>query len=463
MNIAVLNGSPKGNNSVTLQSVEYLKRYASETASFTVFNVGQRIKALSNPDYPEKLDEVMNAMIQADLILFCYPVYTCLAPYQLAQFIRLMKEHPRKGELKGKFVSQLTTSMHFYDYTAHRYIVENCEDLDMRTLEGLSAEMEDLLSGKGQRHLRDFFGRLCFGVDQQLPAYSGTVPAEVHDFCFEREEPVRTVCSDDSGDTVIVTDCRKDNRGLNNMIASFIDAYPGSVRLVNINDFAFKGGCLGCFQCSVTADCVYTDGFQNILRDEIQSSRAIIYAFSIVDHSMGPLFKCYDDRQFCNGHRTVTKGIYTAYLVQGKLRGERNLIDLIEARAEVGECYLAGIACDESYNDEQTHQSIADLARNLTYALEKRWEKPRNFFGVGGMKIFRDLIFLMRGLMKADHAFYKKHGHYDFPHNRVGRMILMQVLGFLMMIPSVRKRAQKEMTGILLKPYKKVLAGVKRN
>ena len=33
--------------------------------------------------------------------------------------------------------------------------------------------------------------------------------------------------------------------------------------------------------------------------------------------------------------------------------------------------------------------------------------RPANFYGVGGMKIFRDLIYVMQGLMKADHKFYK--------------------------------------------------------
>ena len=32
---------------------------------------------------------------------------------------------------------------------------------------------------------------------------------------------------------------------------------------------------------------------------------------------MGPLFKCYDDRQFCNGHRTVTMGAPQGYLISG--------------------------------------------------------------------------------------------------------------------------------------------------
>lgn len=40
------------------------------------------------------------------------------------------------------------------------------------------------------------------------------------------------------------------------------------------------------------------------------------------------------------------------------------------------------------------------------------------FLGVGGMKIFRDLIWMMQGMMKADHQFYKEHGIYDFPRKQ---------------------------------------------
>ena len=45
MRILVLNGSPKGENSITLQTIRYLeKRFPEET--FEVLHVGQRIKAL---------------------------------------------------------------------------------------------------------------------------------------------------------------------------------------------------------------------------------------------------------------------------------------------------------------------------------------------------------------------------------------------------------------------------------
>ena len=151
--------------------------------------------------------------------------------------------------------------------------------------------------------------------------------------------------------------------------------------------------------------------FDSFLRDTIQTADGFVYAFTISDHYTHSSFKCFDDRQFCNGHRTVTHGIPIAYLISGDYRYEPNLRMIVEGRAEVGGNYLAGVATDE----ENTAAEIRSLADNLAFAMEKGLSRPANFYGVGGMKIFRDLIYMMQGLMKADHKFYKEHGIYDFP------------------------------------------------
>ena len=92
---------------------------------------------------------------------------------------------------------------------------------------------------------------------------------------------------------------------------------------------------------------IYTDSFDDFLRKDIQTADAMVYAFSIKDHSMGAVFKLYDDRQFCNGHRSVTMGSPVGYLVSGNLSRENNLRMILEGRSEVGGNFLAGIACDE--------------------------------------------------------------------------------------------------------------------
>ena len=51
MHILVLNGSPKGADSVTLQTVNYLE-YKYPAHTFEVLHVGQRIKALEKDFAP---------------------------------------------------------------------------------------------------------------------------------------------------------------------------------------------------------------------------------------------------------------------------------------------------------------------------------------------------------------------------------------------------------------------------
>ena len=443
MKILVLNASPKGKNSATVHTALYLQALHPEH-QFTVLPVGQRIRA-----YEKDFAPVRTELEQAELILFCYPVYTFIAPYQLHRLIELIKADG--VDLRGKFASQITTSKHFYDVTAHRYIEENCCDLGMKVIRGLSADMEDLLCEKGRQEARNFFDQLIFSCQHgpfvvppvqppvmQRPAYQPCLPAE----------PRRQ-----GKDVVIVTNCAPDDEGLAGMIADFRAALPYESRVVNLREFPFDGGCLGCFGCAVTGKCVYKDGFDEFLRTQIQTADGFVYAFAISDHYTQSSFKCFDDRQFCNGHRTVTHGTPIAYLIRGDYRYEPNLRMIVEGRAEVGGNYLAGVATDEG----DTTAEIRSLAQNLAFAMENHLTRPANFYGVGGMKIFRDLIYVMQGLMKADHKFYKAHGIYDFPQKQKKRIWQMRLVGALMAVPSIQKQAKGKMTEAIVGPYQKVV------
>ena len=241
------------------------------------------------------------------------------------------------------------------------------------------------------------------------------------------------------------------------MIADFRAALPFESRVVNLRDFPFAGGCLGCFGCAVTGKCVYQDGFDEFLRTKIQTADAFAYAFTICDHYTHSSFKCYDDRQFCNGHRTVTHGTPIAYLISGDYRYESNLRMILEGRSEVGGNYLCGVATDE-INPAADIQNLAD---SLVFALQNKLSRLANFYGVGGMKIFRDLIYTMQGIMKADHQFYKQHGIYDFSQKQKKRIWQMKLAGALLLVPSVQKKMKGQMNRYIISPYEKVINQVK--
>ena len=438
MKICVINGSPRGKNSVTLQTMLYLeKRFPAH--EFDFLNVGAGIQS-----FERDMSGAVEAIRSTELLLFSYPVYTFLVPSQLHRFIELMK---RSGaDFRDIYVSQLSTSMHFYDITAHRFIEDNCHDMGMRVIHGLSAGMEDLLSPQGQQDAENFLRFVVHCVENGIyePAPSlGPRKAETY------TQTLSPGIKQEGFDTVIVGDLREGDEGLRAMIKDFTALYPYKTRFVNIGDFDFKGGCLGCFGCTATGKCVYKDGFDSMLRNSIQNSDAIIYAFSIRDHSMGSRFKMFDDRQFCNGHRTVTEGRSVAYIVNGDYQREENLKTLLEARAQVGHNFFAGAGYDIP--------SMESTAKRLAYALEHKYVQPRNFYGVGGMKIFRDLIWTMRGLMKADHQFYKARGLYDFPQKRRGRMLAMCLLGAIMRNSKDSGKMRARFNAGMMAPYKKVL------
>ena len=248
---------------------------------------------------------------------------------------------------------------------------------------------------------------------------------------------------------VIVTSAEEGDTSLENMTADFCAAAPFRTRVVNIAQYPMAGGCLGCFNCAATGKCIYKDGFDDFLRNNIQTADAIIFAFSIKDHSMGSRMKMFDDRQFCNGHRTVTMGKPIGYIVCGDLSREENLSAIMTARADVGGNFLAGIASDA--------EGIRSLAKSVNFALKKNIRQPQSFYGVGGMKIFRDLIWEMQGMMKADHEFYMSHGFYDFPQYKLGNMLKMKLVGAMVSNPELMKKAGINMTDGMLMPYEKVI------
>lgn len=455
MDILIVNGSPSGQNSITLQTVFYLqKKYPGHT--FTVLDAAQKIRQIQ-----KDFSESRAALESCDLILFCYPVYTFIATSQIHQFIRLMKEH--NVDVAGKPVSQITTSKHFYDITAHNYIKENCQDMGMKYIPGLSADMDDLLKPKGQKQATDWFGHMLWCIENGI--FERPVARPQAKLVEKVTVPEADTDVRDSSDRKHLIVVLKDSTNTNSTLEAMIQRFQALVstkgygtKVIDLGSYPFKGGCIGCFHCAPDGKCIFKDGFDTFLREEIQTGASIVFAFNILDHSMGPRFKMYDDRQFCNGHRTVTAGMPMGYLVTGNLDAEENLRMIIEGRGQVGGNYIAGVAT----NQDDPDREVDNLASNLVYALEKGFEQSSNFLGIGGMKIFRDLIYLMQGMMRADHRFYKERGLYDdFPQKQKGTIMKMKLVGMLMNNPRLMAKAGDKMNEGMVGPYRKVIDNVK--
>ena len=217
------------------------------------------------------MSPVIDLINKADL-LFSPTLYIFIASAQLQRFIELLKQSG--VSLEGKYAAQITTSKRFYDVTAHSYIEENCHDLKLKYIAGLSADMDDLLSVNGQKDAREFFEYVLWCAENDYYVKSPSVS------CSYTPAP-GTVPDDPSepktGDVVIVTDC-EENDPAQNKIARFRAVLPRKTRVVNIREYPFKGGCLGCFNCGV-GQVVYKDGTTTLRNDSV--GRGNVKTFTI--------------------------------------------------------------------------------------------------------------------------------------------------------------------------------------
>lgn len=73
------------------------------------------------------------------------------------------------------------------------------------------------------------------------------------------------------------------------------------------------------------------------------------------------------------------------------------------------------------------------------------------------MKIFRDLIYQMQGLMRADYRFFKKHGQMDFPQKHKGQILAMYLVGGMMNNKKLKAKMGNSMNEGMVAPYRKVI------
>ena len=119
MKLAVLNGSPKGKFSSTLQYALYIQKHYPQH-EFKIINVATEIDSLAAK--AAVFEGVMDEIRACDGVLWVFPLYHLLVPAQLKRFIELVFERNREAIFAGKYSATITTSIHYMDHTAHNYV-----------------------------------------------------------------------------------------------------------------------------------------------------------------------------------------------------------------------------------------------------------------------------------------------------------------------------------------------------
>jgi len=456
MKITVLNGSPKGDTSVTMQYVHYIQKEFPQH-ELKILNVSQRIKRLERDEqaFQEILDEVQSS----DGVLWASPVYFLLVPSQYKRFIELIAERGAEAVFERKYTAALTTSIHFYDHTAHNYLHAVCDDLEMKYVGSFSADMSDLMKEKGRAGLLVFADEFFEAIKNQPPTSKSYRPVTWREFEYNPDVAEAKI---DVGDKriLIVTDAKAHQTNLVRMIERFKLSFVQEIPVVNLNDLDIKGGCLGCLHCGYDNKCAYEgkDDYINFYNTQVKTADILIFAGAIKDRYLSSRWKMFFDRSFFNGHTPTLSGKQIGCIVSGPLSQNCNLRQVLEGWLELQPANLAGFVSDEYGDSADIDGLLQDLARRLVRFAAADYVRPSTFLGVGGRKLFRDEIWgRLRIVFQADHRAYKRLGLYDFPQKNVKTRMINAVVSLLLRIPGFRKEFAKRIKSGMIRPYQKIL------
>ena len=451
MQIAVISGSPKGEMSVTLQYVRFLEEAFPEH-TFSVVHAGRDIRSIERQG--EAWKRLLATVAESDGVLWATPVYVMLVPAQLKRFIELVGERNATDAFSGKYAACLTTSIRFFDHTAHAYLHGICDDLAMRYVGFCSAHMEDLRKEAFQEQLVLFFSDFLEAIAERRPVQREFPPLPASPAPYARTTPPAVV--ETRGKRVVILHDAEPGSGLAAMVGGLAACYGDSVRVAHIRDAAMKGACLGCCRCAFENTCVYDDGFLAFWEEYVAPADILVMAGTVRDRFLSAAWKQFFDRSFASGHIPAFKRKQVAYLVDGPLGHLATLREVLTGLAVMEGANLAGIVTGEPGGEIDA--ALHALAERSVRLSERGYVAPATFPAVAGHKVFRDEIWGgMRAIFKADDRYYRQHGLYDFPTRDYQQRIITRATSLAMAIPSVRRDVVKKMPSHMIRPLEKAI------
>ncbi len=455
MKIAVLNGSPKGEVSVTVQYIKFIQKKFPQH-ELKLLNVAHDIIKIENDD--GLFQSIVEEVKKSDGVIWAFPLYVFLVCSQYKRFIELISERGAQKAFAGKYVTALSTSVHFFDNTAHNYIRGICDDLDMKYVEPFSADMDDIMIDNMRRILIKWAENFFAAIDQKAATMKLSAPVVHKKFTYKPGKGAGNV--ETRGMKIrILADIKDDKSNLAKMVQRFTEAFRGDVQVASTRDIKMRGGCLGCMECAFDNICVYQgkddfiDHF-NAWRD----ADVTIFAGEIIDRFFSARFKMFWDRSFFNGHIPTSVDKQMGYIISGPLSQVANLQEIINAMPQISGGNLAGVITDECADSAQIDKLLDEFAAKCVDNAKNTYMLPRTFLGIGGHKIFRDQIWARLSFpFTADYRYYESHGLFDFPQQDTRYLEFSKQMTEMIKDPKMKEMVRKMMKTEMLKGYAKIV------
>lgn len=477
MRILVLGGSPKGETSVTMQYVRWIRENLSGH-EVELVQIASRIGALERDD--AAFAAVIEKVRGADAVLWAFPLYVFTVCSQYKRFIELVWEKAATDAFRGKYAASLSTSIHFFDHIAHEYIRGVSEDLGMAFSGSFSPKMGDLMKPECRRQLLAFAEELADAAEEKrslprrtalLPRHGTVVSVAEHPAVQGATESVGSAASaaaaPSTGKRVLVL-VDYPELAIGAMARRFATASRAageSVELLGLEEMGMRGGCLGCLKCGQANHCAYEgkDGFIESFRTRVQKADLIVIAGTIRNRSLSARWQAFLDRSFFNTHQRALFGRQFLVLASGQLSLLGSLRETLQAYVEWQGGNLIDMISDEGDSVAALEAALDSAAARSSAALAVGAMKPSTFLGVGGMKIFRDDIYdELRIVFKGDHRAYRKEGVYDFPQRNPVKRFAVWLGYWITSIPGVYRVMIRDFPSQMIRPYAPLFAASKR-
>ena len=246
MNIIYLNGSPKGDNSVTLQYLLYLKKKFPDH-NYKVWNIAQKIKAIEKNS--ALFQEIISDVESGDGIIWGFPLYCLLLPSQFKRFIELIFEGGEnvQSKFKGKYTMALSTSIHFYDHACHNYMHAICDDLNMKYVGRFSADTWDILNRKNRPTWLTFGEKFFNAILHNKPTSPSYQSLHSRDFMYTPGN-ISNKINLKGKKLILIADRLDQASNLGKMVERFSSSFETPIEVVTHADINLKFACIGCMK-----------------------------------------------------------------------------------------------------------------------------------------------------------------------------------------------------------------------
>ena len=457
MELLVLNGSPKGKTSATMQYIHYIQKHFPDH-NLNIVNISQPIKKIENN--PEAFKKIIDAVRSCDAVVWAFPVYYMLVPGNYKRFIELIWERRVEDVFRDKPAVIIATSIKYMDHAAYYYMQAICEDLGMIFMGQYTPSMYELEKENGQKQALIFAKNLFQDLENMTGMPRHYPPVVPRDFIYS-PGPAQGKLDPKGKRVLIITDQQEGQSNLTGMVERFQASFSQKVEVVNLHEVETKGSCLGCVKCCYDHTCVYKDEYINFMHEKVLRADIMIWAGAIKDRFLSSKWKIFLDRSFCNGHTPWMSGKQIGFIISGPLSQIPNIREVFEVFLELTDANICGFVTDEYGDSKDIDALLDDMAGRMMRYAEQDYIRPITFLGYGSNLVLREMFWgRFRFPFIADwQQNYSRLDEYKFPHSyyktRVTNTIMMQMARF----PKFKKHVTNNLKDELIKPLVKVVQG----